>query len=109
MKNPDNPFKVKKTSREVIKGQISRYSDLDNLRQTTPWLVNLTRRWLGGVFPPPPPSGVFVITPKPLQLATRNLAYLILHQLDIEGANFVKIGLQFSYKMTYVTSLHAIF
>ena len=56
---------------------------------------SLTRQGLGVVFAPTP-SGVFAITPTFLQLATHNLAYLILHQFGIAGANFGNIGLKFS-------------
>ena len=50
----------------------------------------------------PPPSEIFAITPTFLELATRNLAYLILHHFDIDGANFVKIGVNFLEKMAFL-------
>ena len=56
---------------------------------------------VGGRFSPPPPSGIFAITPTFLELTTRNLAYLTLHQFVIDGANFVKIGWEFLEKMTF--------
>ena len=41
----------------------------------------------------PAPSWFSRITPKPLQISTQNLVYLILHHFDIECSNFVEIGL----------------
>ena len=41
---------------------------------------------------------IFVITPKPLQISTRNLGYLILHQFHFDCANFIEIPLIFLEK-----------
>ena len=50
----------------------------------------------------------FATTPTFLELATRNFAYRILHQFDIDGANFVKIGKKRFEKITFcdVTTRH---
>ena len=58
---------------------------------------------------PPAPSWFSRITPKPLQISTQNLAYLILHQFDIEWPNFVEISENFFEKLIFVGSLHTNF
>ena len=57
----------------------------------------------------PPPLRIFAVTPKPLQISTRNWGYLILHQFDIDCASFLEILLKmFAKKMRLcdVTTSH---
>ena len=53
-------------------------------------LRGLNRASLGGRICPPTFSRIFAITPKLLQISTRNLRYLILHQFDIDRASFIE-------------------
>ena len=41
---------------------------------------------------PPPHYRIFAITPKPLQILTRNLGHLILHQFDFDYSNLIEIS-----------------
>ena len=50
----------------------------------------------------PPPSRIFAITPKPLQISTRNLRYLILHQFDVDCAIFSEIILKYFATITFL-------
>ena len=49
-----------------------------------------------------PPSWVFWITPKPLQISTQTLVYLLLHQFDIAWQNLVDIGRTIFEKLTFL-------
>ena len=53
-----------------------------------------------------PPPGFSKITPKPLQISTQNLVYLILHQFDIEWPNLVESARKFvrNWRFCVVTS-----
>ena len=43
------------------------------------------------------------ITPKPLQISTKNAMCLVLHQCDIEWPNFVEIGRNIFEKLTFLS------